>query len=33
MIDLLSLNYDDLLTAFQERGLPKYRAGQVFDWL
>lgn len=33
MTDIRSLLPEELETAFREMGQPKYRAGQVFDWL
>jgi len=32
-IDIKSLSLEELTTEFQEMGLPKYRAGQVYRWL
>ena len=32
-IDIVSLNFNELLVAFKDMGLPKFRATQVYDWL
>ena len=31
--DIVSMTYDELSQEFKEMGLPKFRAGQVYDWL
>lgn len=31
--DIVSLNYDELLSELSSLGLPKFRANQVYDWL
>ena len=31
--DIKSFNYDELLNVCVEKGLPKFRAGQVYEWL
>ena len=33
MTDIRSMLPEELEEAFQQMGEPKYRAGQVFDWL
>ena len=31
--DIVSMNFEELSSAFKEMGLPKFRATQVYDWL
>ena len=31
--DIVSLNYEELLTELTALGLPKFRATQIYDWL